>query len=43
VTDGYFKFIGEWHEDKLHGIAKIVDDAGYSEWGQFKNGKREGY
>ena len=37
------KFIGEWHEDKLHGIAKQEWDSGDSQWGQYKHGKREGY
>ena len=37
------KFIGEWHEDNLHGIAKKEWSYGVIEWGQFKDGKKEGY
>ena len=39
----YNKFIGEWHEDNLHGIAKYEMSYGVIEWGQFKHGKRDGY
>ena len=44
VIDKYFKLIGEWHKDEIHGIAKqesIIN--GYCNWGQFKHGKREGF
>ncbi len=40
------KFIGEWHEDNLHGIAKYEWEDGeddFIDWGQYKHGKREGY
>jgi hypothetical protein len=37
-----FKNMGEWHEDKLHGIAKR-EWRSDSKWGQYKHGKREGY
>jgi hypothetical protein len=43
ITKYSDKFIGEWHEDELHGIAKIERISGYSKWGQFKHGKIEGY
>jgi len=44
VIDKYYKYIGEWHEDNLHGIAKKEWKNGYSNWGgQYKHGKREGY
>ena len=43
IDDRSNKKIGEWHEDNLHGIAKIEWDNGDIEWGQFKHGKREGY
>ncbi len=43
VIDKYYKYIGEWHEDKLHGIAKREWESGYSEWGQLKHGKEEGF
>jgi len=38
------KHIGEWHEDKLHGTAKIEkSEDGVSFWGQYEHGKKEGY
>ncbi len=43
IDDDSNKFIGEWHEDELHGIAKYEWEKVYSYWGQFKHGKREGY
>jgi len=33
------KFIGEWHEDNLHGIAKIDRGKTLRCWGQHKHGK----
>jgi hypothetical protein len=43
VIDNTDKFIGEWHEDELHGIGKQEWWNGVSEWGQYKHGKEEGY
>ena len=37
------KFLGEWHEDELHGIAKQEWVSIVSYWGQYKHGKKEGY
>ena len=37
------KFIGEWHEDNLHGIAKEEWDNGEIWWGQYKNDNKEGF
>jgi hypothetical protein len=36
------KRIGEWNEDKLHGVVKYEYNNGNSSWGQYKNGTREG-
>jgi hypothetical protein len=41
-----FKVIGEWHEDKFHGIAMEEWDKDtqiLSAWGQIKHGIVEGY
>jgi hypothetical protein len=43
ITKYFDKFLGEWHEDKLHGIAKEEQYDGESWWGHFKLGSREGY
>ena len=43
IDDYSNKFIGEWHEDNLHGIAKIERGNGVSWWGQYKHGKDEGF
>ena len=37
------KFIGEWHDDNLHGITKKEWSYGVIWWGQYKDGKKEGY
>ncbi len=39
----YCKHIGEWHEDEPHGITNIEDCDGFSIWGQYRHGSREGY
>ena len=41
-TDGY-KDYGEWHLNNLHGCGKVESASGNSWWGEFKDGKREGY
>ena len=33
----YTKYIGEWHEDLMHGIAKIEYSDGSSCWGKIKH------
>ena len=43
LSSGDRKHIGEWHEDNLHGIAKIERGNGVSWWGQYKHGKDEGF
>jgi hypothetical protein len=47
VNCGGMKYIGEWHEDNLHGIAKTewenFWEIGDIWWGQYKHGKIEGY
>jgi len=43
VIKNFCKYIGEWHEEKLHGIAKIERDSGVNWWSQFKHGSRKGY
>ena len=43
VVTPIYKDIGEWHEDKLHGIAKEEWEDGESWWGQYKYDKREGF
>jgi hypothetical protein len=43
IVISVFKFIGEWNEDELHGIAKIEWNYGDSDWGEYKDGKKEGY
>jgi hypothetical protein len=53
--DGYFEGVGiyiypdgrktrgEWHDDKLHGIAKVTVEDGNIYWGEVKDSKKEGY
>jgi hypothetical protein len=43
VVGCFFKQIGEWHEDELHGICKTEYYDGDIWWGQHKNGIREGF
>jgi hypothetical protein len=40
--DGY-KDYGEWRLNKLHGCVKVEFADGESYWGEYKDGKREGY
>ena len=37
------KYIGERHLNKVHGCGKWEDQSGYTLWGEYKHGKREGY
>ena len=37
------KEYGEWHLNKLHGCGKVEFASGVSYWGEFKDGKKEGY
>ena len=37
------KQIGEWHKNKLHQCAKVHYPDGGSYWGEYKDGKKEGY
>ncbi len=41
-TSGY-KDYGEWHLNNLHGCVKVEFTSGGSDWGQYKDGKKEGY
>jgi 1-phosphatidylinositol-4-phosphate 5-kinase len=41
-ADGY-KDKSEWHLNKLHGCAKVEYVRGASYWGEYKDGKEEGY
>ncbi len=43
ITKSSYKFLGEWHEDKLHGIAKEEWKGGLSWWGEYKDDEREGF
>ena len=43
VTGRLYLFIGEWHENELHGIARKEFNDFEDVWGQFKHGKEEGY
>ncbi len=41
--DNQKKEIGEWHEDKYHGVIKREIYQGSTAWMQYKNDKEEGY
>ena len=43
IWDDYSKEIGYWLNDKLHGCEKIEYPDGSRYWGEYKDGKKEGY
>ena len=41
-SDGYKDYI-QWHLNNRHGVGKVEWADGGSYWGEFKDGKQEGY